>query len=410
MVKAYTIPFIKIPFQLKIPNSTKVSKKYIGLVDLKLKEMLRKGAIKRTQPVQGKFLSNLFLAREKDGGYRPVINLKILNQFIPFLHFKMEGLSQLKRLIQLDLKNAYFSVPLDQNSRKFARFQWKGTLCEFMCMCFGVGLAPRVITKLLKIPISLLRKINFRVIIYLDDMLILSHTIREAHMSRDTVIYFLQNLGFIVNIKKSILHSFQKIEFLGMEIDSIKMMLSLTTTGGIKSCQNLSELSQESFYNSSGNGQGYRSPIIHYTNSETCKDSIKVSSITAIVCLKEKMNYQPVITLNTKSRTELTWRIEKLRFCNGRTFSQLNPQMIIQTDASLTGWGAVCNRVQTSRQWSEEERTLHINVVEILAINLALFFFTKRKRLKSILIQIDNKAALSYVLKMGKQRMNIWSN
>ena len=42
------------------------------------------------------------------------------------------------------------------------------------------------------------------------------------------------------------------------------------------------------------------------------------------------MNYQSVITLNTKSRKELTWRIENLRFCNGRTSSQLNPQVIIQ--------------------------------------------------------------------------------
>ena len=31
---------------------------------------------------------------------RPVINLKMLNQFVPFLHFKMEGLTQLKHLIQ----------------------------------------------------------------------------------------------------------------------------------------------------------------------------------------------------------------------------------------------------------------------------------------------------------------------
>ena len=83
-------------------------------------------------------------------------------------------------------------------------------------------------TKLLKIPISLPRKINIRVIIYLDDMLILSHAIREAHMSQDTVIYLLQNLGFIVNVKKSILPPCQEIEFLGMEIDSVKMTLSLT--------------------------------------------------------------------------------------------------------------------------------------------------------------------------------------
>ena len=48
-----------------------------------------------------------------------VINLKTLNQFVPFPHFRMEGCSQLKHLIQngdwmhkLNLKDPYFSVRL----------------------------------------------------------------------------------------------------------------------------------------------------------------------------------------------------------------------------------------------------------------------------------------------------------
>ena len=104
------------------------------------------------------------------------------------------------------------------------------------------------------------------------------------------------------------------------------------------------------------------------------------------------------LELNTKSRTKLAWRIENLRYCNGGTSSQLNPQMIIQTDTSLTEWGVVCNRVQTSGQWSKEERTLHINVL-VLPIKFALFSFTKEKRVKAIHFQIDNKAALPYLSK-----------
>ena len=34
----------------------------------------------------------LFLARKKDGGDRPVIDLKKFNTLIPYDHFKMEGL------------------------------------------------------------------------------------------------------------------------------------------------------------------------------------------------------------------------------------------------------------------------------------------------------------------------------
>ena len=78
-------------------------------------------------------------------------------------------------MCKLDLKDAYFSVPLDQNSTKFLKSQWKGTLYEFRCVCFGLGPAQKVFKKLLNIPISFQRKINIRLIIYLGDMLILSH-------------------------------------------------------------------------------------------------------------------------------------------------------------------------------------------------------------------------------------------
>ena len=51
--------------------------------------------------------------------------------------------------------------------------------------------------------------------------------------------------------------------------------------------------------------------------------------------------------------------------------------------------------------WSEEEQQLHINVLTLLAIKLALLTFTKLESIISINFQIDNKTAISYLLKMG---------
>ena len=76
----------------------------------------------------------------------------------------MEGLHCLKYVLQkgdymckIDLKDAYFSVPLHKDSRKLVRFIWAGNLYEFLCLCFGLGPAPRIFTGLLKVPISVLR-------------------------------------------------------------------------------------------------------------------------------------------------------------------------------------------------------------------------------------------------------------
>ena len=137
--------------------------------------MLKKGVIKRTQPVLGEFLNNLFLVVTKDVGYCPVINLKMLNQFFPFLHFKMEGLSQLKHLIQegdwlrkLDMNDAYHWIKTRRSSKALVG----GDSLRVHVPVLGTRPSTKMFTKLLKI--SLLRKINIRRIIYLDDILILS--------------------------------------------------------------------------------------------------------------------------------------------------------------------------------------------------------------------------------------------
>ena len=59
--------------------------------------MLRKGAIHLVHSKDS--LSNLFLVPQKYEGNRPVINLKPLNTFIPYSHFKMDGLHLLKDLL-----------------------------------------------------------------------------------------------------------------------------------------------------------------------------------------------------------------------------------------------------------------------------------------------------------------------
>ena len=109
-------------------------------------------------------------------------------------------------MCKLDMEDAYFSVPLHQSSGNYVRFSWSGNLYEFLCLCFGLGPAPRIFTTLLKIPVSVLSRINNRMVIYLEDMLIMGQTMEESLMSRDTVIFLLQYLGLFLNLEKSILN------------------------------------------------------------------------------------------------------------------------------------------------------------------------------------------------------------
>ena len=81
--------------------------------------------------------------------------------------------------------------------------------------------------KLMKIPISVMRKLNVRLIIFLDDILIIASTKKKLIQARDTLIFPLQTLGLLVNKNKSVLHPSQILQFLGVEINSKEMSVSL---------------------------------------------------------------------------------------------------------------------------------------------------------------------------------------
>lgn len=74
------------------------------------------------------------------------------------------------------------------------------------------------------------------------------------------------------------------------------------------------------------------------------------------------------------------------------------------SDASKTGWGAACGKDRANGKWSKNEKTLHINYLEILAAYFGLMVFAKNLRDCQILLRIDNTTAISYINKMGGVR------
>ena len=66
---------------------------------MEIESMLTKGAIRVAIPKPNQFLSNVFVTPKGEGKYRPIINLKGLNRYVPYHHFKMEGLKDVKFLL-----------------------------------------------------------------------------------------------------------------------------------------------------------------------------------------------------------------------------------------------------------------------------------------------------------------------
>ena len=233
-VSGCKVELFETPHQVKPPQVHKFSTPEKVLIEKEMKELEEKGAIKPVSPVQDQFLSNSLLVKKKDGGNHPVINLKNLNGFVDYQHFKMEDISTLKDLIQpndwmikLDLKDAYFCVPIHKDHRKYFRFQWINSIKEFSCLPFGYRPAPRRFTKLFRPVLALLWKMGMRLVIYTDEIIILNQSHTALLQDRDTVIFLLQCLGFVINWTKSQLEPTQSLEYLGFLVNSVLMTPAL---------------------------------------------------------------------------------------------------------------------------------------------------------------------------------------
>lgn len=70
--------------------------------------------------------------------------------------------------------------------------------------------------KLLKVLISVLRRLYVRRVIYLDKRLLLGKNAGKLLTTKDTVIFLFQHLGFLINLANSKFISTQKTERFGL--------------------------------------------------------------------------------------------------------------------------------------------------------------------------------------------------
>ena len=388
---------------------TTVSKENISISNTEITKLLAKGAIRPVKFASTAFYSHLFLVPKKGGDLRPVLGLRALNQFVTNEHFQMENISGLKQMltqndfmVKLDLKDAYLTVGVHQQSQPYIRFVWQGQAFQFQALPFGLCTAPRIFTRLLKPVVTFLRTRNIRLLIYLDDILIVGSDIITLKEQTNLVLHLLQSLSFIINFEKSVLTPSPTMEFLGLLVDSRTMMFYLPShkvTRAITLCYTLlhnravllRDLAQLLGFLESTRPTIWLAPL-HFRHLQYC--------LIQQLALNQG-SYDSRISLHTLANEELRWWIANIHRVNGSVLHPPSCEMTITLGASKLGWGAACGHRTTKDSWSAQERLLHINVLELKVAFLAIQSFLKHKSNMSIKLRLDNTTAVAYVNNKG---------
>ena len=91
-VSGYHLEFETTPHQVNLPKFPNFSESKTVLIESEIRKLISKGAVTEVSPCDNEFISTVFLVPKKTGDFRPVINLKPLNQFVKKIHFKMESI------------------------------------------------------------------------------------------------------------------------------------------------------------------------------------------------------------------------------------------------------------------------------------------------------------------------------
>ncbi len=242
-----------------------------------------------------------------------------------------------------------------------------------------------------------LRQLGLRLIIYLDDILILAQSKELAKLHASTTIY----LGFLVNFKKLVLIQATEMEFLSFVVNSLNLTLALPRDKIRKikkECQRIIDSPQITIrqlakllgFLTSTIQAVFPAPL-HFRQLQEVK--------------KQGVLSQPGLRLPSAtlpSGIRRTHLVERQLGSSERQESCFrNPRPDNRNRCISQGLRCLLHGGIHRRSMAEGESQLHINCLELVARAFAIKTFAKGKVQMKVCLLMDNMTPAHYINKMG---------
>lgn len=394
--------------------------------------MLDSGAIRQVRPTKRDVESLLFAVRKKDGvHWRPCLDLRPLNSFVVVPPLSLEGLGAVRQVLQpgdfmvsIDLRDAYWHVPISRRQCHLLRFRFGGRSYQFDVLPFGVSVAPWAFSNVLRPVLEWLRRRGIRCVGYLDDLLFVGSTPTECVEAAQMAVDLLHDLGFVFSPEKSDLAPSRQLAYLGFEIDTSSMSLSLPRE---KIHRITRECRRVVHWADRGRPPSLRSLSRLLGRITAASDAVALHRLRTVhleraraLCLHRGGAWDSPCPISHRARGELRWWASSLSKVHGRPIRLPGVDLLLRTDASALGWGATVVQApfaphlvgqRFSGRLPPALRQSISNETEIYAISQAVLLLQRLISLQDrhVRIQSDNSAAVFYINKGGGRSLRLSS-
>lgn len=405
ILSGYRIPFICTP-PLKTFNRDicdRLSFKVTDDVASEVTKMIKCGAIEICKSPSG-FLSPMFLRKKLDGSNRPIFNLKLLNEYLNPPKFRLINhqkiplfLNNADYMVKIDLSQAYFHVPITESHRRFLAFSYSNKIYQMTCLPFGLASAPFVFAKITNWVANLFREKGIKVVVYLDDFLIVHHNPIILSRQTNLVQELLADMGWQVNSQKSVLVPCQAIEYLGILWNTQLNLKQLPSPRALKNIHLIEDLLKNQSWT--------------WWSSKVLLGNLNFASFVVplgrLHCrqIQREANRLPKSQKHKKFPIppnvihELHWWLQNIQ--QPSPIHQKNATVFVTTDAAGKGWGATINSLKLEGLWNKPQMLWHSNHKELWAVLETLRQHGAQMKNQTVMIQSDNKSVVAYITKEG---------
>lgn len=405
VLSGYRIPFMHSPplRRFNTDNNNRLLIKSSPDMSTEMHKMLSCKAIAECSSKSG-FLSPMFLRKKSDGSNRPIFNLKLLNKYLHPPRFRLINhhkiplcINRSDYMVKIDLSQAYFHIPIIKSHRRFLAFNFDSTIYEMTCLPFGLATAPYIFAKITNWVANFFREKGIRVIVYLDDFLLIHPSPIILSQQNQLVQKHLLEMGWCINYQKTSPSPSRAVEYLGIHWDTEHNIKRLPQDKVLKCAVLIKDMLTNQYWTwwltkvLLGN-INFASFVIPLGRLHSRRIQIAANKLP----MKQKHKRFP---LPIDVSEELEWWLQNLT--RSSPIHHREVTAYITTDAAGSGWGAMCGSEKLKGRWNRRQQNWHSNQKELWSVLEVIKRKGPQLQGQTVMIQSDNKSVVAYITKQG---------